>query len=127
MLQVDLAARLPRLVVVDDQPDFLQLIRTRLTRDHTLEVVGEATSGQAAVDLVSSMTPAPDGIVVDVEMPGIDGFETARRLRTVVPAARIILTSASETVGYGKAAGRMGALFLSKRNLSADAVLHLLG
>jgi DNA-binding NarL/FixJ family response regulator len=126
MLDLETPVRRRRLVVVDDQPDFLDLIRTRLTRDRTLEVVGEAASGEAALDLISSLIPAPGGILVDVEMPGIDGFETARRLRTVAPTVRIILTSASDSSGYDRAAVRIGALFLSKRNLSANAVLHLL-
>lgn len=115
-----------RLVVVDDQPDFLQLLRNRLGRDASIEIVGEAASGQAALELVPSLTPAPDAVLLDVEMPGIDGFETARRLRSLAPALRIILTSASDSPRYGAAAVRLGALFLPKRNLSANAVLHLL-
>jgi NarL family two-component system response regulator LiaR len=126
MLEVDAPVRRRRVVVVDDQRDFLELIRSRLTRDQSLEVVGEAASGEAALELVSSLTPTPDGILVDVEMPGIDGFETARRLRALAPSLRVILTSASDTPRYSVAASRVAALFLPKRNLSANAVLHLL-
>src|SRR4051794_19578128 len=126
MLDVDVPARRRRLVVVDDQVEFLDLMRTRLVRDPSLEVVGEAASGEAALALVSSLTPTPDGILVDVEMPGIDGFETARRLRAVAPSLRVILTSASDSPQYGAAALRVGAQFLPKRNLSANAILHLL-
>jgi len=114
------------LVVVDDQPDFLQFVRTRLTRNPSLSVVGEASSGQAALDLVPCLAPSPDGVLLDIEMPGLDGFETARRLRVLAPSVRIILTSASDSAGYGTAAGRIGAVFLAKRNLSPNAVLHLL-
>jgi len=126
MIDTDAPARRRRLVVVDDQPDFLHLMRSRLTRDESIEIIGEAASGQAALELVSSLTPAPDAILLDVEMPGIDGFETARRLRALAPSLRIILTSASDSSGYGATALRLGALFLPKRNLSANAVLHLL-
>jgi DNA-binding NarL/FixJ family response regulator len=126
MLDLRAPVRPRRLVVVDDQPDFLELMRTRLTRDRSLEVVGEAASGEAALELVSSLAPAPDGILVDIEMPGIDGFETARRLRALAPSLRVILTSASDSPRYGAAAVRVGAQFLAKRNLSANAVLHLL-
>ena len=83
------------LVLVDDQPEFLEIARARLTRDATLTVVGEATSGEAAVALVLQLEPGPEAVLVDVEMPGLDGFETARRLRAVAPGVRIILTSAS--------------------------------
>jgi DNA-binding NarL/FixJ family response regulator len=63
---------------------------------------------------------------VDVEMPGLDGFETARRLHAVAPGVRIILTSASSTSGYCAAASGIGAAFLAKRHLTAAAVLRLL-
>ena len=114
------------LLVVDDQAEFLQLVRSRLTREQTLDVVAEATSGEAALDLVPRLEPCPDGVLLDVEMPGLDGFETARRLRVLLPTLRIILTSASDTPRYGVAAGRIGASFLPKRQLTAQAVLHLL-
>jgi DNA-binding NarL/FixJ family response regulator len=114
------------LVVVDDQTEFLEIARTRLSRDAALQVIGEATTGEAALELLRTLSPAPDGVLLDVEMPGIDGFETARRLRTLAPSVRVILTSASDTPRYGAAASRVGAVFLPKRRLSAEAVLHLL-
>ncbi|MBV9322889.1 MAG: response regulator [Chloroflexi bacterium] len=118
--------RARRIVVVDDQAEFLRIARSRLTRDACLEVVGEVTSGEAALDLVTRLTPGPDGVLLDVEMPGLDGFETARRLRALAPDVRIILTSASVAAGYGAVAGRIGAAFLPKNRLSAEAVLNLL-
>jgi DNA-binding NarL/FixJ family response regulator len=114
------------LVLVDDQPEFLQLARTRLTRGDSLQVVAEASSGQAVLDLYPSLDPPPEAILLDVEMPGLDGFETARRLRSVAPHARIILTSASESRGYQAAALGLGASFLPKRDLSVDAILRLI-
>jgi DNA-binding NarL/FixJ family response regulator len=116
----------PTIVLVDDQAEFLELARGRLTRTALLEVVGEATSGEAALSLVPRLLPEPDVVLLDVEMPGLDGFETARRLRTLAPEVRIILTSASESAGYGQAAVALGAAFLPKRRLSAEAILHLL-
>jgi DNA-binding NarL/FixJ family response regulator len=115
-----------RLVVVDDQADVLGLMRDRLVRENTIEVLGEASSGEAALELISTLSPSPDAILVDVEMPGIDGFETARRLRALAPSLRIILISASDSPRYCAAAERIGAQFLAKRHLSANAVLQLL-
>jgi len=114
------------LVLVDDQPEFLELARARLSRDPALRVVAEATSGQAALDLLPSLENPPAAILLDVEMPGLDGFETAKRLKALAPAIRIILTSASESRGYSAAAVGLGASFLSKRDLSVEAVLRML-
>jgi DNA-binding NarL/FixJ family response regulator len=116
----------PTVVLVDDQVAFLAAARARLTRGASFEVIGEATSGQAALELVVQLIPGPDVILLDVEMPGLDGFETARRLRTLAPGVQVILTSASTSRHYGAAAVGVGATFLPKRSLSAEAVLHLL-
>lgn len=115
-----------KIVLVDDQSDFLTLIRGRLSRSASLEVVAEATSGEAALALVPDLEPAPDVVLLDVEMPGLDGFETARRLRAIAPCVRIILTSASDSLHYGRAALGLGAAFLPKRSLSAETILQLL-
>jgi CheY-like chemotaxis protein len=114
------------LVLVDDQPDFLEVVRGRLTRNGTLVVVGEATTGEAALELVAQLTPSPEGVLLDVEMPGLDGFETARRLRLQNPTLPIILTSASNNPRYSAAASGIGAAFLPKRDLTATAVVLLL-
>jgi DNA-binding NarL/FixJ family response regulator len=114
-------------MVVDDQPEFLRFARVRLTSSSDrLAIVGEATSGQAALDLLKTISPTPDGVLLDVEMPGLDGFDVARRLRALAPSVRVILTSASDGPGYSTVARKFGATFLPKRNLSAEAVLDLL-
>jgi DNA-binding NarL/FixJ family response regulator len=124
---MDSPSERPRtIVVVDDQPEFLHIARRRLSRDTLLEVVGEVTSGEAALDLVPRLVPEPDGVVLDVEMPGLDGFETARRLQALAPEVRIILTSASMAAGYSAVATRIGVAFLPKHRLSAEAILDLL-
>jgi DNA-binding NarL/FixJ family response regulator len=113
-------------MLVDDQAEFLELTRTRLTRGASLEVIGEATSGEAALSLLATLAPGPEAVVLDVEMPGLDGFETARRLRLLAPDVHIILTSASDNRSYGTTAIGLGAAFLPKRSLSAESVLGLL-
>jgi DNA-binding NarL/FixJ family response regulator len=112
------------LLLVDDQPHFLRLARARLTREPGLRVVGEATSGEEAIRLVPPLNP--EAVLLDVEMPGMDGFEAARRLRALAPALRIILTSGSDDPRYGTVASRLGAVFLPKKSLSIEAVLRLL-
>jgi two-component system response regulator YesN len=113
-------------LLVDDQAEFLQLLKARLGRAAGLAVVGEASSGQQALAVLDGLEPKPDGALVDVEMPGMDGFQTAQHLRTLVPGLRVVLISASADAGYAQRAGAVGARFLAKRDLTGEAVLRLL-
>lgn len=66
--------------------------------------------------------------ILDVVMPGMNGFEAARRLIGASPRLRAIVVSASADVQYDALARAAGAMaFLPKRDLTADAVLALLG
>jgi two-component system NarL family response regulator len=114
------------ILLVDDQVEFLELLRGRLERSPGLAVVGEATSGQHALDLLGQLNPAPDVALVDVEMPVMDGFVTARKLRGLAPSLKVVLISASADAGYARLAASVGAVFLAKRDLSAEAILRLL-
>ncbi len=67
-----------RVLVVDDDPDILRLVDFRLRKGGHRVVT--ATGGQEALDVVGERG-APDVVVLDVTMPGMDGFETLERLR----------------------------------------------
>lgn len=116
-----------RLVLVDDQQEFLDIARRRLARQPGLTVIAEATSGQALLELVQRLEPPPEAVLLDVEMPELDGFETARRLRTLAPDVRVILISAFEERRYAALALELGASYLPKRQLTTEAVLQQLG
>lgn len=70
----------PSILIVDDQPDLRLLIR--LTFDSTGYRVLEAADGEAALAACAENTP--DVVLLDVMMPGIDGYEVCRRLKTDV-------------------------------------------
>jgi DNA-binding NarL/FixJ family response regulator len=111
-------------LVVDDQPEFLRAARALLAGDPRLVVVGEAPSGREALALLAAL--APDVVILDVQMPGMTGFETAQALRALAPDVRLLLTSNLEVPAYRATAGRLGAAFLPKKGLSPRAVLELL-
>lgn len=67
-----------RVLVVDDEPLARERVRTLLTSDPEVEVVGECTSGLEAVRAIAELTP--DIVFLDVQMPGADGFEVLRQL-----------------------------------------------
>jgi DNA-binding NarL/FixJ family response regulator len=113
-------------VLVDDQQEFLDWAQQRLVRVGRLAVVGQATNGEMALGLIASLEPSPTGVLLDVEMPGIDGFETARRMRSLAPQVRVILISSHDADAYARLATALGAAYLPKRKLTLDAVLDLL-
>ena len=87
------AAR-PRALVVDDEAPLLALVRSYLEREG-FEVT-TAADGERAVDLVRER--APDVVVLDVMLPGIDGIEACRRIRAFSDAYIIMLTARAEEV-----------------------------
>jgi DNA-binding NarL/FixJ family response regulator len=81
-----------RVVIADDHPFYRQGL-ARLLSQSGVEVVGQASNGQAAVDLVEQT--APDVAVVDLNMPGMSGVEVTRRLNERMPASRVLVVSVS--------------------------------
>jgi DNA-binding response OmpR family regulator len=86
------AARV-KVLVVDDEPMMVNFLRTGL-RYEGFEVVG-AADGKAALELAQSFRP--DIVILDLRMPGIDGFEVCRRLRGDPDLGIIMLTAKDET------------------------------
>lgn len=97
-----------RVVLVDDHELMRQGIRTILSAQPDLEVVGEAGTGEAALELVPRLKP--DVVCMDVEMPGIGGIETTRRL-VADPAveAKVLMLTTFEREDYLLAALQAGA------------------
>jgi two-component system response regulator DesR len=113
------------IIVVDDEPDFLELCRERFRRDARLQMVG--TAGDAAEALALAEQHRPNVAIVDVYMPGIDGYEIARRLRTLLPDTRVIMTSADSRVYYQAEVRSVGALaFIDKKDLDPKVLLETL-
>ncbi|WIM93181.1 response regulator transcription factor [Actinoplanes oblitus] len=110
-----------RVVLVDDQT----LVRTgfRLVLDATgdIDVVGEAADGAQALDVVARTRP--DVVLMDVRMPGLDGIEATRRIRTGPHPARVLILTTFDLDEYVLAGLRAGASgFLLKDALAADLV-----
>ena len=80
-------------LIVDDEEDIRALMRVLIdTADEGLFVCGEAVDGREGLDLVDELEPTV--IVLDHRMPGIDGMETARRIRMKRPHQKMVLCSA---------------------------------
>ena len=95
-----------RVVIVDDTPDLRELMRLALTRGG-MEVVGEAGDGLAGIEAVR--LEHPDVVLLDLSMPVMDGLEALPSIRSLVPAAKIIVFSG------------LGATQMSERALATGA------
>ncbi len=78
-------------LIVDDQAPFRNAARAVVRLTPGFQVVGEAESGEAAVELVESLHPAL--VLMDINMGGINGIEATRRITTTHPEVIVLLLS----------------------------------
>jgi DNA-binding NarL/FixJ family response regulator len=111
-------------MLVDDHASFRASARWLLETEG-YEVVAEAASGEGALDQIAAVDP--DLVLLDVNLPGIDGFEVAASLRARLPRARVVLLSSRELADLGPERVRdCGALgFVHKADLSRAALSAL--
>ena len=77
-----------KVLLVDDVEQVRWDLRTALTLSEELEIVGEAANGLEAIRLAETLQPAV--ILMDLEMPLLDGYETTRLIRVLCPSCRIV-------------------------------------
>ena len=80
-----------RVLVVDDQDRFLAVARTVVDRTTGFALIGSAADGAAAIEQVREL--APDLVLMDINMPVLDGVEASRRIATEWPAVVVVLLS----------------------------------
>jgi DNA-binding NarL/FixJ family response regulator len=111
-------------LIVDDHPSFRATARALLETEG-FRVVGEAADGAQA--LAKAVELHPDVILLDVQLPDIDGFEVARRLCANGASPAIVLVSSRDAADYGELIPACGARgFVPKGELSGAAVRALL-
>jgi CheY-like chemotaxis protein len=112
-------------LLVDDHGDFRAWARVML-EEGGYTVVSEAADGGSAFEAARRLRP--EVMLLDVHLPGMDGFEVARRLCAQRWCPAIVLTSTRDASDYGDRLARSGVLgFLAKDELSAQALAALLG
>jgi DNA-binding NarL/FixJ family response regulator len=110
----------PTVLLVDDNETVLSRAKAALSA--RCVVLGTARDGHAALEAAAALTPAV--IVLDISMPGMNGFELARRLRAAGSTARLVFLTVHDEEELILAAGNAGAIgYVLKSRLSADLVV----
>jgi DNA-binding NarL/FixJ family response regulator len=112
----------PRILVVDDDPLYTEAARTILAQDGRVDVVGCANDGREAVECALALQP--DVVLMDIQMPLLDGIEATRCLRRLLPSVRIVLVSASTSIADRRRAREAGAFAAIAKGLGSDALVE---
>jgi DNA-binding NarL/FixJ family response regulator len=111
-------------LIVDDQAPFRSAARAVVRATPGFGVVGEAESGEQAVEMADALDPAM--VLMDINMPGIDGIEATRRITTAHGKAIVILVStysASDLAADARSCG--AAAYVHKEELAPGVLLEL--
>jgi DNA-binding NarL/FixJ family response regulator len=112
------------LLIVDDHRSFRDAAR-RVLEHAGFEIVGEAADGETALEAILDLRP--DVVLLDVQLPGIDGFEVASTLTARGDAPLIVMTSSRDGADFGPLVEQSGARgFVHKADLSGPAISAVL-
>jgi DNA-binding NarL/FixJ family response regulator len=112
-------AMVVRVLVVDDQAPFRRAMRSVVEETDGFEVVGEVDSGEASLEAAATL--APDLVLMDVHLPGIDGLEATRRLAALpVPPVVLLLSTYDDDAGEGFVAESGAAGYVTKSAFGPD-------
>ena len=111
-----------RVLIVDDQATFRSAARLVVDLSDGFEVIGEAETGEDAVGMTAALEP--DLVLMDVNLPGMDGLEATRRIIASGSSARILVLSTYSESEYEAAATSAGAVgFVTKDDFGPDSLL----
>jgi DNA-binding NarL/FixJ family response regulator len=114
----------PSVLIVDDHPAFRRSARLLLEAEG-FDVVGEAADGASAIEAAKRL--APQVVLLDVQLPDIDGFDVAARLTANGTAPAIVMTSSHDVADFGALIERSGARgFVPKGDLTGARLMELL-
>ena len=113
----------PTVLIVDDHDGFRSFARTMLEAEG-FEVIGDAGDGESGIEAVERLLPAV--VVLDIQLPGIDGFDVAERLAELDEPPAVILVSTRDAASLRRRLATTPARgFIRKDELSGPAVAEL--
>ena len=110
-----------RVLLVDDQPTVLHGLRVRFQLEPDMQVVGEASNGSDALTLAQTLIP--DVVLMDIEMPGMDGIEATVALHKAVPQSAVVILSIHTDQQARRRAQTAGAVAFVEKRGTTDILL----
>jgi DNA-binding NarL/FixJ family response regulator len=111
-----------RVLIVDDCIDVRRDLRTILTLDGNIEIAGEAANGVEAIDLAESLKP--DVVLMDLEMPTLDGYEATRQIKVGNHSCRVIALTVHSYEEARQEASRAGVDDFIVKGASVENILR---
>ncbi|MGH9500729.1 MAG: response regulator [Terriglobales bacterium] len=113
-----------KILIADDSPIVRRSLRSYIEQETDWQVCEEAENGKVAVEKVRELKP--DIVLLDVQMPVMNGFEAARRIKHEFPAIQILMISQFASGPFAREAIAAGASgFVAKNDVSSELVLAL--
>lgn len=114
-----LEMKIKKVFIVDDDPEFRRFLREFLSDQPGLKIVGEAADGKQALEKVKKINP--DLVLLDIRMPGMDGFSASRLLKRIMPDLQIIIMTIFDDLEYQDSVKKSGSDgYVVKSNLVKD-------
>jgi DNA-binding NarL/FixJ family response regulator len=110
-----------RVLIADDHRLFAEALRAILTSEDSIQVVGLAGSGEEAVRLSAQLEP--DIVLMDINMPGVDGFEATRQIVSAQDGVHVLMVTGSDArqdIDAARAAGAAG--YVTKDRIAAELI-----
>ncbi len=110
-----------RIVIVDDHPVFRQGLLDVLEIDQNIKVVGQAASGEAAVELI--LEDEPDVVLMDINLPDVNGLQVTRQIKASRSDIKVIVVTGYDDVEQAFHAIRAGASAYCAKDITPESLI----
>jgi DNA-binding NarL/FixJ family response regulator len=107
-----------RILIVDDYEPWRRYVRSVLASDPDLEILGESADGLDAIKQSEELQPGL--VLLDIQLPSINGLEVARQIGVVSPETKVLFLSSTQSVEVMREALKFGAGFVMKTDAECD-------
>jgi DNA-binding NarL/FixJ family response regulator len=111
-----------KVLIADNNAKFIQTVKSFLTNEQDIEIVGNARNGKEAISKAKELKP--DIILMDVRMPEMNGFKSTSSIKQIMPEVKVIILTIYDIDEYRKAAITSGASGFVVKNVIKDELVQ---